>query len=274
MKAALILTRKPVVFPSDHYVYLHRRATTGEICYVGKGVGGRAWWHHDRNRYWCSVARKHGLTVEIVCDGLREWAANELEAEWIMRVGRERLCNLTDGGDGVSGMVVTDEYRQKLKAATTRSWAENPVFRERRKESNARYWADPQAREKRSRTMLEVCAKPEVKARMTVAAYRRSVDPEIQARLQAVMVVVRQRPEVKAKYVKATLAKWADPNCKLRASRERAVRCIETGQVFRSGVLAMPWVQSLGYKSVKPSHIYQACLGNIKQAFGYHWEYA
>ena len=86
----------------DFYVYLHRKATTGEVFYVGKGNGRRAW-SNQRSKYWHGIVKKHGLVVEIVQSGLQEWYSFELERELIASYGRESLCNMTDGGDGISG---------------------------------------------------------------------------------------------------------------------------------------------------------------------------
>ena len=56
----------------EYYVYAHRKATTGEIFYIGKGTGRRAWGTIDRNPFWQAVARKHGFTIEIIEDQLQE----------------------------------------------------------------------------------------------------------------------------------------------------------------------------------------------------------
>lgn len=91
-----------------YYVYLHKKKTTGEVFYVGKGNGDRAWVSKNRNKYWKNVAAKYGYTVEIYQDNLREWYAFELEQELILKYGRRvnntgSLCNITTGGEGASG---------------------------------------------------------------------------------------------------------------------------------------------------------------------------
>ena len=92
----------------DFYVYLHRKKTTGEVFYVGKGKGRRAWQHSDRSDYWKKVANKHGYLVELFQNNIQEWYAFELERELISYYGREdlnegTLVNFTDGGEGLSG---------------------------------------------------------------------------------------------------------------------------------------------------------------------------
>src|SRR5258708_30868023 len=92
---------------TDYYVYAHRalsRRDRGEIFYIGKGRGKRAWSKDGRNPHWRAVVAKYGYAVEMVMDGLTEAQAFELEKSLIVISGREVLCNLTAGGDGVSGL--------------------------------------------------------------------------------------------------------------------------------------------------------------------------
>ncbi|MGY6251761.1 NUMOD3 domain-containing DNA-binding protein [Bosea thiooxidans] len=105
------------------YVYQHRRNDTGEVFYIGKGSGNRAWdehWSRYQNRIWKGCA-KHGYTVEIVCDGLDEKHALDLEVMLIQAHGRRNigtgyLANLTDGGEGGNGAVRSAETRAKISA--------------------------------------------------------------------------------------------------------------------------------------------------------------
>ena len=110
--------------PSGFYVYTHRKATTGEIFYVGKGHGRRAWLRTDRSAHWRNIVTKHGLTVEIVADGLQEWYAFELECDLIALHGRRDqgngpLVNWTDGGEGASGRPVSEVTRAAIRAKAT-----------------------------------------------------------------------------------------------------------------------------------------------------------
>lgn len=95
------------------YVYLHKKATTGEVFYVGKGTNWRAWNRMQRNKFWKRVVEKHGRIVEIVEKDIQEWYAHELEIDLIAYYGRRdqglgTLVNLTDGGEGSSGYKHTD----------------------------------------------------------------------------------------------------------------------------------------------------------------------
>lgn len=93
-------------YPKGYYVYVHKKASTGEIFYVGKGVNKRCTSPHRSNKFWKFVALKHGVIVEIVAEGLQEWYAFELEKELVDYYGRRNdnrgsLVNLCDGGSGV-----------------------------------------------------------------------------------------------------------------------------------------------------------------------------
>lgn len=103
----------------DFYVYIHRRETDGQIYYVGKGQGQRAWDFLRRNNHWHNTHNKHGTTVQVVSNGLQEWYALELETELIALYGRQDLnlgplVNKTDGGEGGSGRVLSEDAKQHL----------------------------------------------------------------------------------------------------------------------------------------------------------------
>jgi len=107
---------------NNYYVYIHRKKTNGEVFYVGKGKGKRAWATSktvSRSKLWRNTSAKHGLTVEIVVNDIQEWYAFELECELILRYGRIDngtgcLVNHTDGGDGTSGWIPSKKYRKNL----------------------------------------------------------------------------------------------------------------------------------------------------------------
>lgn len=102
------------------YVYQHRRCDSGEIFYVGKGQGRRAWnaSKHHRSVHWQRVVAKCGLVVEIVAEGLPEDLALLAEVERIDQLRRlgAPLCNQTDGGDGTSGWVKSASWRASVGA--------------------------------------------------------------------------------------------------------------------------------------------------------------
>ena len=98
------------VKPVGYYVYKHYRKTDMSLAYIGKGQLRRGFDKSPRSDWWISIARKHGIHVEIVCQGMTEAAAHALEVFLISiaRCAGERICNMSDGGEGSSGCVSTN----------------------------------------------------------------------------------------------------------------------------------------------------------------------
>jgi hypothetical protein len=108
---------------SDYYVYLHRRAHDGVVFYVGKGKNGRSHSSHNRSRHWHNTVNRYGYIVEFVCVGIQEWYALELEVEHIAFYGRHdlqqgTLVNFTDGGEGTSGRVFSEDALFRIGEAS------------------------------------------------------------------------------------------------------------------------------------------------------------
>lgn len=111
-------------------VYVHRRADDGRIFYVGKGSReDRASYLKKRNPYWQAVAAKHGVVIEVVATFETDALACECERELIAWYGRENLTNLTDGGEGSVGVVMSAATRAKLsalaKAPRSQAWIDS-----------------------------------------------------------------------------------------------------------------------------------------------------
>jgi hypothetical protein len=101
---------------SNYYVYLHLRKTNNKVFYVGKGKGKRAWSRHSRNKHWNHIVNKHDFLAKIVDKDLSEEQAFELETFMIDFIGFENLCNMTFGGEGVSGLKHSEETRAKISS--------------------------------------------------------------------------------------------------------------------------------------------------------------
>lgn len=107
-----------------YYVYEHWRLDRDECFYVGKGRGGRAYKMRDRNRFHTAIVQKlqregYAVEVRIVAFGLSEDQAFALEKERIAfwRAAKADLANVTNGGDGVSGLKMSEEAKAKMRAA-------------------------------------------------------------------------------------------------------------------------------------------------------------
>lgn len=102
------------------YVYQHRRKDNNSLFYVGKGHGSRCTYRVGRNAEWNRIVDSAGGFVsEILIGGLTEEGALLLEMERIDQCRRLglTLANKTHGGEGVCGLVHTDETRRRMSAA-------------------------------------------------------------------------------------------------------------------------------------------------------------
>lgn len=97
------------------YVYIHRRLSDNKPFYVGKGKGNRAFSSSGRNSYWKNTKDKHGFSVELVFENLSEEEAFQCEKDTIteFRYFGYPLTNMTDGGEGLSGVKQSAETIHK-----------------------------------------------------------------------------------------------------------------------------------------------------------------
>lgn len=94
------------------YTYLHRRGDTGEVFYVGKGSGDRAWTTKDRSSKWRDIVGSCGYSVEIYKDNLSDKDSLALERDLIQSF--TNLVNLTTGGQGAS---LSEEVKKRMSLA-------------------------------------------------------------------------------------------------------------------------------------------------------------
>lgn len=99
-----------------YYVYAYLRKSDGTPYYIGKGCGERCYKKHN-----VSVPNDKSKIVFLE-KNLSEIGALALERRMIAWYGRKDagngiLLNMTDGGDGTSGRVVSEETRKKMSKA-------------------------------------------------------------------------------------------------------------------------------------------------------------
>lgn len=103
----------------NYYVYAYIRSKDSDVAkagtpyYIGKGSGKRAYGHHK----WVSVP-KDKTKIIFIETNLSEIGSLSIERRMILWWGRKDnntgiLLNLTDGGEGKSGHIRTEETKRK-----------------------------------------------------------------------------------------------------------------------------------------------------------------
>lgn len=106
------------------YVYRHIRIDTNQVFYIGIGIKYknkyvRVYDTTNRNKFWRNVVNKTDYKVEIIFDNITWEEAKRKEIRLIKLYGRRdlkqgSLVNLTNGGDGSVGGVLSEEHKQKI----------------------------------------------------------------------------------------------------------------------------------------------------------------
>jgi hypothetical protein len=109
---------------NNWYVYRHLKPN-GEVFYIGIGKTKnfkRAYEVNSRTKYWKNIVNKYNYEVQILTKNLSKEEACELEKLLILWYKRADCCggtlvNMTDGGDGASGNIPSEETRKKRSEA-------------------------------------------------------------------------------------------------------------------------------------------------------------
>jgi ribosomal protein L25 (general stress protein Ctc) len=257
----------------DFYVYAHRRSSDDRIFYVGKGRGKRHLRTGGRGDWWSRIAKKHGHYSEIIYAKLSEPMALRLEKCLIADIGRDKLCNLTDGGDGLCGHIPSDQTRQKLSAAQTgRKYHEdlrarmNLSLKKKTHCSNgmsfggasdaARWLLDngfPKARQ----SVISRCADGLRSTAYGLAWSYKEIPP--------IPNLVELKTRTREKQSAAKIGK--------AANNVISIIC-GNGMKFDSAKLAEKWLKVNGHPKASSSAICSAAKGKRNTAYGFQWFYA
>lgn len=125
------------------YVYQLRVENNALPFYVGKGHKSRAFEHtrpsslqYDSNTHKVNIIRKaqrenKNILIEFLDTNLSESEAFRYEMYYISAYGRcdkglGQLSNMTDGGDGTSGIIISEEHKKRISVAN--SGKNNPMY--------------------------------------------------------------------------------------------------------------------------------------------------
>lgn len=104
------------------YVIYRHLKPNGETFYIGIGAKRRAFAKESRNSFWNNIVSKYKYEVQILKSDLTWEDACELEITLINWYGRRDigtgiLANMSDGGEGSPGHIVSAETREKQRQA-------------------------------------------------------------------------------------------------------------------------------------------------------------
>lgn len=257
------------------YVYAHFKATTGELFYIGKGSGRRAWTRTSRNRHWKSIVSKHGRKVRIIKDGLAEHEAFALEAKLIAsRQGK--LATYTNGGSGISGY----RHTENAKASMSEKRRGKPKPEAAKAAMSETIRSRPDLLALRA-ALFQGSANPSHKLENRIAASVRMTvqnpmtDLLTKEKMRASRIGHVNSPECRQKISAALKGRKRGPVLPhvreaLAKARHKRKRAVETacGLRFESTLAA---AEATG---ARQGNIVNNCVGRAKSAGGYIWRYA
>jgi len=252
----------------DFFVYLHRRASNGKVFYIGKGTRYRHKSKWNRSQHWQNIVNKHGYTIEIVQSGMKEWWAFELERDLILKYKDDGLCNRTDGGEGASGAIASEETKQKYKE---RRWS--TAWRQNLSQKLKLRFADPKFREAHRQNKLLVMNRPEVKDKLRAAMIKHFSNPEAR-KLNALKTKQYFSDPKNVEHARQkALARFDTSEKRASHAQAKALICLDNGMVFGTTTLAAEWVTSWRGAKADNSQIARACRGESVMAYGLRWKY-
>lgn len=244
------------------YVYVYRdpRPTkANQPVYVGKGSGDRDISHWSKGSHnkpfqdFISHLKQRGLVsiCQRVLETEVEQEAFDKEIELIALYGRRdtntgTLFNRTDGGEGASGAIRTNEEKEFLRVDSLDKW-QRPEYRAKvvaaqqaaqstpearvlKAANSTQTWTDPTVRAKRQSGIKAGRSTDASKAKTSSQAKAQWADPEYAAKQTANNKEIANREDVKAAKKAAAKTLWADPEWRAKMLAARAKKKIDAPQ--------------------------------------------
>lgn len=203
------------------YVYEHWRPDKDLCFYVGKGSGDRAWGFHRRNAYYKNIVAKLarlGMCVEVrmVASALREPEALQLEVDRIKfwRGVGIRLTNVTEGGEGVSGLKHSPATKAALSVRL--KGKKNPEHSARLKGRKL----TPVHRKKIAESMKGRPVSEETREKLRLSNIGKHVGAATIEKLRTSHEGKTASPETRRKMSKAQAARWASAEARVKQSAD------------------------------------------------------
>lgn len=128
---------------NKHYLYRYIREDTNSVFYVGIGTKHseifythrqeyrRAYNLHNRNKFFKNICSKTAIHLEIIMESNDYNFIKNKEVEFIslygLKVNGGTLCNITNGGEGGCGRVLSE--KELLNLSTRMTGGKNPTAR-------------------------------------------------------------------------------------------------------------------------------------------------
>lgn len=248
---------------NKYYVYVHKYASgpkSGQVFYVGKGAyKDRCKSKSGRNLYWNRIVSKYGYTHSVVIRFSEEICAFSFERALIKLYGRENLCNLTDGGEGTSGRIVSESQRLKCSNSNKGKKPSQKTMR--------------LAVKKNSKPVGTTCGLVFISASEAARTLLSEVD--FRTAKTCISACCNGRKVSNAfgyEFRFIVDGKLVDPGFK-KKELGKPVKT-ECGLMFSSATSASEWLKGNGWPKAINSNITQNCKGNVMSAYGYKWSYA
>ena len=234
------------------YVYVYRDPRpnkNNQPVYVGKGTGDRDLSHWSRGSHnkpfqdFLSHIKRKGLVAlcERVFESESEQEAFDKEIELISIYGRRdigtgTLFNRTDGGEGSSGFVKTQEHKAVDRVNAINSW-NNPEYIAKVSAAQKIAQNTPEAKAIKSKNSKAMWKEQGEKISVSIAAARNTEESKAKTRAQskaqwedenyrakqtANNKEIANREEVKAAKKAAAKALWENPEWRAKMMEARA----------------------------------------------------